>query len=132
MSTLQNITNEQVNQMLVIERYYSNEETVSRIVEMRCAYAMGDGYMLDKILATFPQEDCMMDSLYAKLKHKSIGKTMRRVSEGKADLPEKLKMLFSLGTHVIIEMDKQPEYQMLLHTIYQRLGSLLEDLANET
>lgn len=62
------------------------------------------------------------------LKGKSVADTVRKVLAGKATKYETLKGLFSLGTHICIELEKgQDEYQPLLRLIHRSIWKAIDE-----
>ena len=71
----------------------------------------------------------LLEKLSRELKGKPVYKTLNRIISGKVDDFECLKGLFSLGTHVCIELEKgHIEYQSVLHIVYQKIYSIIEEL----
>ena len=69
----------------------------------------------------------MLETLVDKLKKKSVYKTLQKIAEGTVQGPEEeLKGWFSLGTHVMIEVERgNTEYGLLLGKVYEKIGELL-------
>ena len=80
----------------------------------------------EKLLNRFPTKKELLDTLTEKLKGKSVYRTLKRISENKEDSSVMLKGLFSLGTHISIEVEKgNKEYRALYPLIYEKIGKLL-------
>ena len=72
-------------------------------------------------------QEQLMARLIIKLKDKSVYKTLKALSEGKVEnTPTALKGLFSLGTHIAIELEQgNKEFGMLLPPLYNKIGKLI-------
>jgi hypothetical protein len=81
--------------------------------------------MLVKV--TESNENQLMKNLLEKLRGKSVYRTLKVISEKNIDSgPVALKGLFSLGTHIAIEMEQgNTEYQKLLPSLCNRIRSIL-------
>lgn len=112
---------------LVEAEKYFNETRYKDIVE-RATYYFENGQekQAKTLLAKLPSKEKLIAQLVEKLKDKPVHKTLKKMSEGKVTNLESLKGLFSLGTHVIIEMDKGgKEYGILLPLIHEKIGQYL-------
>lgn len=80
-----------------------------------------------EILEQLPTKEILLKSLVEKLKGKSVYRTLKKIEEGKISTgPDFLKGLFSLGTHVSIEVAAgHKEYRILYPVIYEKLGEVL-------
>jgi hypothetical protein len=83
------------------------------------------------ILDNLPTKDELLETLVAKLKGKSIYKTLRRIHENKdVDSLTKVKGLSSLVTHCVIEMQAGgTEYGMLLPILLEKEEELISELS---
>lgn len=72
-------------------------------------------------------EDELMNRLLEKLRGKPVYNTLRKISDGRITSgPKALKGLFSLGTHIAIEVDQgNLEYRTLMPIVCRRIESLL-------
>ena len=69
----------------------------------------------------------LLEQLCIKLKKKPVYKTLRKIMKGTADTDESLKALFSIGTHIVIEIEQgKSEYMFLLEHVHKRIGCILE------
>jgi len=69
----------------------------------------------------------LLQQLVEKLKGKSVYKTLIQITRDE-NVPRTraLKGLFSLGTHLVIEIEQGgKQYECLLEDIYNRLGQLI-------
>ena len=95
-------------------------------------YAREQDAALEKAMEQFPSPEELFRSLLDTLSHpkptgKPIFRTMRKIIEGKeVTREEKLKAYFSFCTHICIELEHgNKEYNMLLDTMYEKIGGLL-------
>lgn len=116
MDTLKRITQ--------IERYYlKDEDYKDRARELYESYLRGEDVKID-----LPDEKELLEEIVSKLKKKPVYKTLKKIVEGKIEDtdPDYMKGLFSLGTHICIEMSKgKTRYGILLEKVYHRLGNLI-------
>jgi len=82
---------------------------------------------LEQVLNTLPTREQLLEGLIEKLKEKPVYKTLRKISDNKTDnVWETLKGLFSLGTHICIELEKgNLEYRGILCDVYEKIGRIL-------
>ena len=80
-----------------------------------------------KLLDSLPTKGKLLKQLVEKLKGKSVYKTLKKIEEGSLKKgPKFLKGLFSLGSHIAIEVERgNKEYRMLYPVIYEKLGEIL-------
>ena len=111
------------------EKFFSNTR-YKKLVESAYELCMDGKYkQASKKLDKLPDEKELMNNILEKIAHKSVGKTIKKIDEGKVkSVNEALKGLFSLGTHTAIEAEKYPEYKCLYSTIYERIGRMLFEL----
>ena len=77
-------------------------------------------------LDELPSQDDLLGELLEKLKGKPVHKTLSKVLEGKSDnIFTELKGLFSLGTHVAIECEKDRRFGILLPMVYEKISERL-------
>lgn len=71
------------------------------------------------LLETLEGKDALLNKLFEHLKGKSVHDTLKKLTEGKChNLYKGLKGLFSLGTHLCIELEKgHKEYKCLLEDV---------------
>jgi hypothetical protein len=68
----------------------------------------------------------LLRRLEDQLRGKPVWKTLKAVRAGKATQWEAAKGLFSLGTHVAIELEQgREEYRAVLVDVYEQLGTIL-------
>ena len=100
------------------------QSIVAGIIRCRQNSNLAEALVLAKSL---PSEETLLKELIESLRGKSAYRTLKKIEENKiTEGPQFLKGLFSLGTHVAIEIDKgHLEYRMLLPVIYEKLGAAL-------
>lgn len=82
----------------------------------------------ERVLNQLDSKEVLLEKLLENLRGKSVSDTLQRVLQGKCkNLYEGLKALFSLGTHLCIELEKgRMEYKPLLEdvlsSIHKQLG----------
>ena len=116
-----------VERLAQVERDFKNTRYEEKVKEALHCYLVQDFKKLEEILNEFPDKETMLKDLLEKLKDKPVFKTLRKISNGKLrNHWEGLKGLFSLGTHVCIELEKgNSEYHVLLRDVYEKIGSML-------
>jgi hypothetical protein len=74
-----------------------------------------------------PTSEQLLVRLVDKLKDKPVYKTLKLIAESRVDSDEvRLKGLFSLGTHTMIEIEQGgKEYRALLPLIYEKIGEVV-------
>lgn len=100
------------------------QEQLSRAMEL---FNQDEFGLCEAELGKLPSPVTLLAELLEKLKSKSVYKTLDKIAKGvcESDL-ENLKGLFSLGTHIVIEMDKGSlEYTLLLNDVYEKIGRCL-------
>jgi len=108
------------------ERFFSNSEYSQLISQCQSLLAQRNCKELEEKLDQFPSKEFLYSNLVEKLKGKSVFRTLKKITEKKSlDRSTCLKGLFSLGTHIIIESEKNSEYGILLPDIYEKIGELL-------
>ena len=112
-----------VSKEMVMQSYmerhmlYKDTNKLSVIQEAENLIMNGEYDKADEALKALPSKEELLDRLYVNLKGKPVAKTLRKVLEGKCDnLYQGLKGMFSLGTHICIELEKgNMEYRPLLN-----------------
>lgn len=84
----------------------------------------------ENMLNHLPTKEDLLESLVAKLKGKSVHKTLKQMCEGKNTPPLTcLKGFSSLLTHCVIEMESgHPEYGILLPMLLEKQNELVYSL----
>jgi hypothetical protein len=107
---------------------YFNSGAYSDVVAkaLEC-YNRSDIVGVDKALSKLPSKEKLLRDLLKALAGKSVIKTWNRVLKGNIDNKyTEMKALFSLGTHLSIELEKgNGEYLMLLEDIYTSISKAL-------
>ena len=114
-----------LQRMIEIEKYCSPD--VGMLSDIAEAYNNGMNQVVQDWVDQFPTQDQLMAQLVEKLKGKSVYHTLKAISEGKVDSPDRaLKGLFSLGTHIAIELEQgNKEFGMLLPALHVKIGKLI-------
>lgn len=106
------------------ERYRTALSLASELLEQKNLVGCKE------ILGRFPNKDQLFESLVAKLKGKSVYKTLEQIHENKEiDTLTKIKGISSLITHCVIEMKNgSAEYGMLLPVLLEKENELIFSL----
>lgn len=106
------------------EKHKTSLSLASRLLEQKNLIGC------EEILNKFPTRDQLFESLVAKLKGKSIYRTLKQIHENKEiDALTKIKGVSSLMTHCIIEMQSgNLEYGMLLPVLLEKESELIFSL----
>ena len=98
-----------------------------RVQEAVDCYQRGAYARVEEIISRLPSGVKLLESLTRKLKGKSVHKTLVKLSKGKTSSTyECLKGLFSLGTHISIELEQRNmEYLVLTKDVHSRIGKIL-------
>jgi len=113
-----------------LHRLYVNTDK-HRILSEAESYIISGNYdAADKLLSKLDDKDTLIVRLLVHLKDKPVFKTIRKVLSGESDnIYKGLKALFSLGTHVSIELEKgNMEYRVILDDV---LDAIYKQLAKE-
>jgi len=114
----------------IAERYYGgNPEYAPVVRSARWLFEKQEKLRAEEMLHALPTEQELLEELVEILKDKPVYKTLRRISKGTArNVYEEMKGLFSLGTHISIELEQgRREYGILLETVHRRLRHLLQE-----
>lgn len=119
-----------IRKLATAENYFSASKEFRGIVhEARRLYDLHRYDQCSKELSKLPDENALIGQLIERLRGKSVYKTLKRMIEDKdVDPMIRAKGLSSLLTHVIIEMDKRPEYSLVARAVIERLNSVIYDL----
>jgi len=104
---------------LALHQLYKHTDKMDILREAESALLDRQYEKADKILSQLRTREQLLTKLMQHLQHKSVHRTLERIMSGKtANLYESLKGLFSLGTHICIELEKgNMEYRGLLEEI---------------
>ena len=115
-----------------MERYFSSEKYAHLLVEMGHAIKNEDWEGLGTVLDKFPTRVELFNQLLEQLsrpqpKGKPIYRSLMRLARGQMTCKEeKLKVYFSLGTHLSISIAKgDTEFRMLRDEAYNKIGELI-------
>ena len=108
---------------LDLYRLYSKTARLPILQQAEDRLLQGDYAGADEILKQLPNREQLLLSLMERLKHKSVGSTLRKIRNGRTEnLYESLKGLFSLGTHICIMMEKgNTEYRGILDEVVESI-----------
>ena len=114
----------QVKQLyLELHKLYKNTDKMSILQTAEREIINSDYEAAERIMETLPNREQLLTKLMGHLQHKSVHRTLERIMNGKtANLYESLKGLFSLGTHICIELEKgNMEYRGLLDEVLESI-----------
>ena len=116
--------------LALVEKYYTGDKYRTTVSLASHQLSQNNLKACRALLERLPGEDQLLGSLVAKLKGKSIHKTLKKIHEDKnVDTLTKIKGLSSLITHCIIEIQGgAPEFGILLPKLVEREASLIGDL----
>ena len=121
----------------------NRDDVLKRYAELHCLYKdtnklavlrQAESHLMENeyekanvLLEALPSKEQLLDKLYENLKNKPVHKTLKKLLEGKCDnIYQGMKGLFSLGTHICIELEKgNMEYRPLLD---ETLGAIYKNL----
>jgi len=109
------------------EQDFKGSKYQRRVEEALMCYQRGAYARVGEILSRLPSSVKLLETLMQKLKGKSVYKTLVKLAKGKTLCPhENLKGLFSLGTHISIELEHgNLEYAVLARDVHSRIGAIL-------
>ncbi len=109
------------------EQDFKGSKYQKRLDEALECYPRGAYARVGEVLSRLPSSVKLLESLMRKLKGKSVHKTLVKLAKGKTSCPhENLKGLFSLGTHISIELEHgNLEYAVLAKDVHSRIGKIL-------
>lgn len=112
-----------LNRLALADRYFMNSKYADILVKAHDYYNRGDEVKANHTLDRLPDKTKLLRLLMKELRGKPVEKTLRRVADGKVtDLYAVLKSLYSLGTHIVIELEKgNMEYKMLLEDVFLKI-----------
>lgn len=106
-------------------------EKYSTCISLASMYLEQSSYSIcEETLNRLPTLDSLLESLVAKLKGKSVYKTLKQIHEKKdLDILTKVKGVSSLVTHCVIEMQNgNMEYGILLPTLAEKQKRLISEM----
>ena len=112
------------------KRYFSTDQYQTVLSLAESFLSQGNLLSCSNMLDRLPTKDHLLESLVAKLKGKSVYKTLRQIHEKDDVSPlTKIKGLSSLITHTIIEMEAgRKEYGILLPILLEKQSELIYGL----
>ena len=115
--------------ILELSRKYAGTKYVDLVEKATDAYVVDDYKKLDKIIASFPTDIELLETLIRKLEGKSVYTNLKRVLEGKeTSIEQELLSTASLIVHVGIEIKENKEYKCLLPDLYKKLGVIINKI----
>jgi len=114
-----------LNRLAKAEKYFLDTKYKAIVERAQVLFNTGSYLKAEEHLNKLPTQEQLLESLTKRLKGKSVYKTLKNISEGKVKSRAQLqKGLFSLGTHIVIEVEKgNREYRALLPMIMEKLNS---------
>jgi hypothetical protein len=105
------------------DRYFKDSRYANILVKAHNYYNRGDELRANLALERLPDKNKLLRILMKELRGKPVEKNLRRVADGKVtDVYGVLKSLYSLGTHIVIELEKgNMEYRMLLEGVFLKI-----------
>lgn len=115
------------DQLHLAVKYFNSGKYVSIVNSALDCYNAGDLFGARKFLAKLPDKEILLKDLMKVLLGKPLVKTWNKVLKGNGkNKYTEGKALFSLGSHICIELEKgNTEYLMLLEDVYSRIGKFL-------
>ena len=109
------------------EKYFKGTKYEYLIPALEACVEASQYAEAEKLIEQFPTTGQLLNTLIESLKGKSAYRTLKRIAENKVkDNAEMLKGLFSLGTHISIEVNKgNKEYSSLYPLVYEKIGKIL-------
>jgi len=116
-----------IDKLSEIQKYFTGTQYDHIVPLLEACVTAGRYLEAELLIKQFPTREVLLSALVEKLKKKSVYKTFKQIRENKAaNDPQTLKALFSLGTHVAIEVEQgNKEYRALYPLIYEKIGKLL-------
>ena len=113
--------------MLQADKYFKGTKYEAVLKKALYYFSKSDFTKCELELSTLPTMLSLLTELFGKLKGKSVYKSIQKVFKDKsASKLKMLKVLFSLGTHTVIECEKgRLEFRLLLDCIYSKLGEVI-------
>jgi len=108
--------------------YLKDTSYYPKVVEAMFKYMEGNKEEAKEILHQVPSAKDLFDSLLKQLEGKPVHKTLKKLDKNPADVTEleRLKALFSLGTHATIAIEKgETEYRALLPLICDTIYAIV-------
>lgn len=115
----------EVEKNLIGSKY--EKGAVEAIEAYSTALVSRDFTKAEELLSKLPNRGDLYQEMLDKLKGKSVWRTLREMVKGEVKKSStSLKGLFSLGTHISIEIERgNTEYKMLLFPLYEKIGSII-------
>jgi len=112
------------------KRYFATDQYQTVLSLAESFLSQGNLVSCSNMLDRLPTKDQLLESLVAKLKGKSVYKTLRQIHEKDGVSPLiKIKGISSLLTHCIIEMESgRKEYGILLPILLEKQSELIYGL----
>ena len=113
-----------LDRVFAAEQYFIGGGYRAGVVRARKLFDRGGFKLCTEELDRLPSSGGLLEKLVKKLKGKSIGRTLKKIQEGKiTDSLITAKGLSSLLTHIFIECEKgNTEYKILVPSIIEKLN----------
>ncbi len=116
-----------LSRLALANRYFVNTRYADILIKAQEFYNQGDEEKAVRTLDRLPDKTKLLRLLLKELRGKAVEKNLRKVTDGKiTNYYAVLKSLFSLGTHVLIELEKgNLEYKMLLEDVFLKISAAM-------
>lgn len=116
--------------ILELQRQFENTQYQPLLKEYYKAYSKYDIKEMDGILARFPAEIQLLETLVEKLKGKSVYSNLKKIVRGESiSVVNNAIGTSSLITHVLIEVKQgNTEYKLLLNDLNNKLNKLVKEI----
>ena len=108
---------------LELHKLYKHTDKVHILRQAENHLIEGSYESASRVLEQLETREQLLESLMRHLQHKSVHRTLERIMAGKtSNLYESLKGLFSLGTHICIELERgNLQYRGLLDEVLESI-----------
>ena len=108
---------------LELYRLYSKTNKLPILQQAEAKLLAKDYDGAAEILNQLPDREQLLLNLMERLKHKSVGSTLRKIRNGRTEnIYQSMKGLFSLGTHICIMLEKgETEYRAILDEVLESI-----------
>jgi hypothetical protein len=116
-----------LSKLALANRYFFNTKYSDILVKAQEYYNKGDEIKAMKALSQLPDKTKLLRQLLKECRGKAMEKSLRKVTDGKiTNFYGVLKSLYSLGTHILIELEKgNLEYRMLLEDVFLKIQAAM-------
>jgi len=116
-----------MDRLLEVEKYFTKKKYLAAVKFSRELFEQGQFDRCSEELDKLPSSGVLLEQLVKKLKGKSIGRTFKKIQEGKIENNlVTAKGLSSLLTHIFIEVEHgNDEYRILVPNIIEKLNEAI-------